>query len=152
MQIHNFSNDLIVVHWKPCKHLRTFEPQYEISKRGMWDQQRLRPACAYAQSDQSLCLSLEYSMTLRLLTRHHLEFLSLKGGYTGSSESTLVKMSYCWKSNDMAHFTFHCFRYYQLCLLVWSYYSYSFKNRMDTVVLKTSPSHQLNILLLASSL
>ena len=30
-------------------------------------------ACAYAQSDQSLCLSLEYSMTAKLLTEHHLE-------------------------------------------------------------------------------
>ena len=28
---------------------------------------------------------------------HHLEFLSLLGGYTGSSESTLVKMPHCWK-------------------------------------------------------
>ena len=42
----------------------------------MCDQQRLRPACAYAQSDQSYCLSLEYSMTLRLLIEHYLEFLS----------------------------------------------------------------------------
>ena len=33
-------------------------------------------------------------MILRLLTEHHLEFLSLKGGCTGSSESTLVKMSH----------------------------------------------------------
>ena len=31
-------------------------------------------------------------MTVKLLTEHHLEFLSLKGGCTGSSESTLVKM------------------------------------------------------------
>ena len=30
-------------------------------------------------------------MTLKLLTEHHLEFLSLKGGSTGSSESTLVQ-------------------------------------------------------------
>ena len=30
-------------------------------------------------------------MTLKLLTEHHLEFLSLKGGCTGLSESTLVK-------------------------------------------------------------
>ena len=59
----------------------------------MCDQQSLRPACAYAQSDQSLCLSLEYSMIVKLLTEHHLEFLSLKGGCRGSSESTLVKMS-----------------------------------------------------------
>ena len=30
-------------------------------------------------------------MTVELLTEHHLEFLSLKGGCTGSSEPTLVK-------------------------------------------------------------
>ena len=35
-------------------------------------------------------------MTLRLLTDHHFEFLSLKGGRTGSSESTFVKMPHCW--------------------------------------------------------
>ena len=38
-------------------------------------------------------------MTLSLLTEHRLEFLSLDGGYTGSSESTLVKMPHCWKSH-----------------------------------------------------
>ena len=31
-------------------------------------------------------------MSVKLLTEHRLEFVSLKGGYTGSSESTLVKM------------------------------------------------------------
>ena len=36
-------------------------------------------------------------MTVKLRTEHHLEFLSLKGGCTGSSESTLVKMPHCWK-------------------------------------------------------
>ena len=45
----------------------------------MCDQQSLRSACAYAQSDQSLCLSLAYSKTIKILTEHHLEFLSLKG-------------------------------------------------------------------------
>ena len=59
---------------------------------GMFDQQSLRSACTYAQSDQSLCLSLEYSISVKLLTEHHLEFLSLKGGYSGSSESTLVTL------------------------------------------------------------
>ena len=44
----------------------------------MCDQQSLRPACAYAQSDQSLCLSFEYSMSVKLLTKQHLEFVSLK--------------------------------------------------------------------------
>ena len=56
----------------------------------------------YAQSDQSLCSSLEYSMTVKLLTEHYLEFLSLKGDCTGSSESKLVKMSHCWKSHVTA--------------------------------------------------
>ena len=42
-------------------------------------------------------------MTVKLLTEHHLEFVSLKGGCTGSSESTLVKMPHCWKSHVMAH-------------------------------------------------
>ena len=41
-------------------------------------------------------------MILKLLTEHHLEFLSLKGGCRGLSESTLVKMSNCWKSHAAA--------------------------------------------------
>ena len=69
----------------------------------MCDQQRLRSACAYMQSDQRLCLSLEHSMTIKLLTEHHLEFLNLIGGCTGLYESTLVKMPHCWKSHVTAH-------------------------------------------------
>ena len=42
-------------------------------------------------------------MTVKLLTEHRLEFLSLTGGCRGSSESTLVKMSNCWKSHAVAH-------------------------------------------------
>ena len=41
-------------------------------------------------------------MIVKLLTEHHLEFLSLKGGCRGSSESTIVKMSNCWKSHALA--------------------------------------------------
>ena len=41
-------------------------------------------------------------MTVKLLTEHHLEFLSLKWGFPVSSESTLVKMPYCWKSHVAA--------------------------------------------------
>ena len=41
-------------------------------------------------------------MSVKLLTKHHLEFLSLKGGCTGSSDSTLAKMPHCWKSHAMA--------------------------------------------------
>ena len=43
-------------------------------------------------------------MIVKLLTEHHLEFLSLKGGCRGSSESTHVKMPHCWKSHALAHF------------------------------------------------
>ena len=42
-------------------------------------------------------------MSVKLLSEHHLEFLSLKGGCTCSSESTLVKMPHCWKSHVAAH-------------------------------------------------
>ena len=43
-------------------------------------------------------------MRVKLLTEHHLEFLSFKGGgCTGSSESSLVKMPHCWKSHVTAH-------------------------------------------------
>ena len=37
-------------------------------------------------------------MSVKLLTEHHFIFLSLTGGCTGSSESTLVKIQNCWKS------------------------------------------------------
>ena len=40
-------------------------------------------------------------MSVKLLTEHHLEFLSLEV-YTGWSESTLVKMPHCWKSHVKA--------------------------------------------------
>ena len=43
-------------------------------------------------------------MSVKPLTEHHMEFLSLKGGCTGSSESTLVKMPHCWKSHVTAQF------------------------------------------------
>ena len=56
-----------------------------------------------AQSDQSLSSSPELSGGVKLLTEHHLEFISLKGGYTGSSESTLVKIPHCLKSRVVAH-------------------------------------------------
>ena len=60
-------------------------------------------------------------MSVKLLTEHHFEFLSLKGGCMGLSESiiyhhiiirflinmlsTLVKRPHSWKSYVPAHFT-----------------------------------------------
>ena len=45
-------------------------------------------------------------MIVKLLTEHHLEFLSLKRGCRGSSESTHVKIPHCWKSHALAHLQF----------------------------------------------
>ena len=42
-------------------------------------------------------------MIVKLLPEHHLEILRLKEGYTGSSESTHVKIPHCWKSHVMVH-------------------------------------------------
>ena len=58
--------------------------------------------CATSKSDQSLCWSLEYSLIVKLLTEQHMEFLSLTGGCTGSSESNHVKMPHFWKSYIVA--------------------------------------------------
>ena len=55
---------------------------------------------------QRLCFTLEYSTSVMLLTEHHLEFLSLKGGCTDSSESIHVKMPHCWKSHVAAQLGF----------------------------------------------
>ena len=57
---------------------------------GMCDQQSLRSASALIFYES-------------LLTEHHLEFLSLTGGCTGLSESTLVKIPHCWRSHVAAH-------------------------------------------------
>ena len=43
-------------------------------------------------------------MNIKLLSEHNLEFLSLKEGYTGSSESIHAKIPHCWKSQVAAHF------------------------------------------------
>ena len=41
-------------------------------------------------------------MIVKLLTEHHLEFLKLKGGCTGSPEFTFVKMPHCRRSHVAA--------------------------------------------------
>ena len=45
-------------------------------------------------------------LNVKLLNEHHFEFLSLKGGCTGSSESIDVKMPCCWKPHVVAHFLY----------------------------------------------
>ena len=88
----------VVSYSNPAEVVRLTEPGYshsvsfsKVSKQQMSRNMRfptiwyVRPAkpqisMAYAQSDQSLCYSLEYSMTLRPQTEHPFEFLSLAGG------------------------------------------------------------------------
>ena len=48
-------------------------------------------------------------MIVKLLTVHHLEFLLFKGGFTGLSESTLVKLPHCSKSLITAQL--YCFQF-----------------------------------------
>ena len=92
---------------------------WHFQQCGMCDLQSLRSACAYEQSDQSLCLPLAYSTTVELLTERHLEFLSFKGGCPSSSESTHVKMPHCWKSHVTAHVLYVAFCH---CLFTCIYY------------------------------
>ena len=51
-------------------------------------------------------------MSVKLHMKHHLEFLSLTGGCTGSSESTLVKIPNCWISHVAAHIIWLISDYY----------------------------------------
>ena len=67
-------------------------------------------------------------MIVKLLTEHHLEFLSLKGGCRGSYESTHVKIPHCWKSHALAH----------LSLLYCLVYSLQLVITCDTVFLSLS--------------
>ena len=46
-------------------------------------------------------------MNIKLLNEHNLEVLSLKEGYTGSSEYIHFKMPHCWKSHVAAHLSFY---------------------------------------------
>ena len=59
--------------------------------------------CATSKDSDGPEHTLEYSMSVKQLTEHHLEFLSLKGGCRGSLERILVKMPHCWKSHVPAH-------------------------------------------------
>ena len=42
-------------------------------------------------------------MNTKLLTKHNLKPLYLKGGCRGSSESTIDNMPHCWKSRVTVH-------------------------------------------------
>ena len=64
----------------------------------MCDQLNVSDQPAHTRSLIRAFASLEYSLTVMLLTEQHLEFLIFRGGCTGLTESTHVKMPPCWKS------------------------------------------------------
>ena len=65
----------------------------------MRDQQSLRSACACAQSDRSLCLSLECYVTVGLLPGCRLGFVP-GGGRAGLGPR--VRVPHCWRSHATA--------------------------------------------------
>ena len=62
-------------------------------------------------------------MSVKLLTEQCLELLSFKGGCTGLSEATFVKMSHCWKSRVTADIYFLHKTLLEYSNVVWDNYS-----------------------------
>ena len=83
---------------KPANPL-LYEPVHEISNNVVCATSKASDQPAHTRS-----LIRAFASRLSILwLLHHLEFLRLKGGCTGSSESPLVIMPHCWKSHAAAH-------------------------------------------------
>ena len=81
-----------------------FETWHGISHNGVCATSKASDLPARTRSlIRAVASRFEYSMSVKLLTEHNLEFLSLKGSCTCSSKSTHVKMPHCWKSHVTAH-------------------------------------------------
>ena len=90
------NNEAMIITSLICSLIYKWAATWDFQQCGMCDQQRLKPACAYAVWSEPLLVA------SNLLTEHNLWFLSLKVGCTGLSVSTLVKMPNCWKSHVKA--------------------------------------------------
>ena len=73
------------------RHTIINEPVHEISNNVVCATSKVSDQPAHTQ----------YSMIVKLLTEHHMEFLSLKRGRRDSSESTHVKKPHCNVGNLM---------------------------------------------------
>ena len=84
------TEQLILYMYINTRYDLTIEPVHEISNNVLCATNKGsdQTAHAYAQSDQSLCSSFEYSMSVKLLTEQHLEILRLKEGYATLLEIT----------------------------------------------------------------
>ena len=79
-------------------------------------------------------------MIVKLLTEHHLKFISLKVGCRGSSESTFVKISNCWKSHAAAHIVL-IFCCQDLVLIAWVNFAELTTFNINTVSFKIVSSN-----------
>ena len=77
-------------------------------------------------------------MSVKPQAEHHLEVLSLKGGCTGSSESSLVKISNCWKSHA-AGLKFNLIHYYVVSLVYGSNFLHLLHVKEHARIQKVSP-------------
>ena len=83
---------------KHCPPNKVNEPRHEISNNVVCATSKGSDQPAHMRS----LIRAFASRLIKLPTEHYLEFLSLKEGCTGSSEFTLMKLSYCWKSHVAA--------------------------------------------------
>ena len=81
------------------KIAKTNEPRHEISINVVYETSNSSDQPVHTRSLIRAFASCLNILWLRPLTEHHLEFLSLKGGCKGLSESVHVKMPHCWKSH-----------------------------------------------------
>ena len=80
-----------------------YEPQYEISNNVVCAPSKVSDQPAHTRNLIRAIASRLNVLSVKLLIKHHLEFLSLTGGCTDLSESTLLEMPHCGKSHVAAH-------------------------------------------------
>ena len=87
----------------------------------MWSVRPAKPQISlriHAVRSEPLPAALICYKCVKLGTEQHLEFLSWKGGCTGSSESTLAKIPHCWKSRRGSNGgRFHLLKWVEECPL-----------------------------------
>ena len=79
-----------------------YEPVHEVSNNVVPATSKASDQPAHTRSLIRAIASRLGILIVKLLTEHHLECVSLKGGCRGSFESTHVKMPHCWKSHALA--------------------------------------------------
>ena len=92
---------------------KLIEPRHEISNNVVCATSKAADQHAQRRSLIRAFASRLNILSVKLLTEQHLKFLSLIGGCTDLSKSTLVKIPHCWKSHVAAQLlSFACFYMY----------------------------------------